>query len=77
MSTPSVFLLNMLSDTRKKADFPKMAEQGPMAIAMRLRNQLQSVYKLDPLRNEASVDIRGNSSIRRGQWGLFDRSRAG
>lgn len=45
----------MLSDTRKKADFPKMAEQGPMAIAMRLRNQLQSVYKLDPLRNEASV----------------------
>ncbi|XP_024238838.1 polycomb group RING finger protein 1 isoform X1 [Oncorhynchus tshawytscha] len=29
-----------------------MAEQGPMAIAMRLRNQLQSVYKLDPLRNE-------------------------
>lgn len=23
-----------------------------MAIAMRLRNQLQSVYKLDPLRNE-------------------------
>lgn len=31
-----------------------MAEQGPMAIAMRLRNQLQSVYKLDPLRNEVS-----------------------
>lgn len=25
-----------------------------MAIAMRLRNQLQSVYKLDPLRNEVS-----------------------
>lgn len=23
-----------------------------MAIAMRLRNQLQNVYKLDPLRNE-------------------------
>lgn len=27
---------------------------GPMAIAMRLRNQLQAVYKMDPLRNEAS-----------------------
>lgn len=26
-----------------------------MAIAMRLRNQLQSVYKLDPLRNEVST----------------------
>lgn len=26
---------------------------GPMAIAMRLRNQLQAVYKMDPLRNEA------------------------
>lgn len=38
--------------TRKYAGFPKMAEQGPMAIAMRLRNQLQNVYKLDPLRNE-------------------------
>ncbi|XP_073199251.1 polycomb group RING finger protein 1 isoform X2 [Lepidochelys kempii] len=25
---------------------------GPMAIAMRLRNQLQAVYKMDPLRNE-------------------------
>ncbi|TRZ05362.1 hypothetical protein HGM15179_021745, partial [Zosterops borbonicus] len=25
-----------------------------MAIAMRLRNQLQAVYKMDPLRNEAS-----------------------
>lgn len=24
-----------------------------MAIAMRLRNQLQAVYKMDPLRNEA------------------------
>ncbi|RXM34243.1 Polycomb group RING finger protein 1 [Acipenser ruthenus] len=32
-----------------------MAVQGPMAIAMRLRNQLQSVYKLDPLRNEVST----------------------
>lgn len=40
--------------TRKYAEFPKMAEQGPMAIAMRLRNQLQNVYKLDPLRNEVS-----------------------
>ncbi|MEQ2166242.1 hypothetical protein GOODEAATRI_025906 [Goodea atripinnis] len=26
-----------------------------MAIAMRLRNQLQSVYKLDPLRNELLI----------------------
>ncbi|XP_028445992.1 polycomb group RING finger protein 1 [Perca flavescens] len=34
-----------------------MAEQGPMAIAMRLRNQLQSVYKLDPLRNEVSGHV--------------------
>lgn len=25
---------------------------GQIAIAMRLRNQLQSVYKMDPLRNE-------------------------
>lgn len=33
-----------------------MAEQGPMAIAMRLRNQLQNVYKLDPLRNEVSKE---------------------
>ena len=28
-----------------------------MAIAMRLRNQLQSVYKLDPLRNEVSGHV--------------------
>ncbi|XP_036072213.1 polycomb group RING finger protein 1 isoform X2 [Oryzias melastigma] len=35
-----------------------MAEQGPMAIAMRLRNQLQSVYKLDPLRNEEKVKLK-------------------
>uniref|UniRef100_A0A8C1JBY3 Polycomb group RING finger protein 1 n=1 Tax=Cyprinus carpio TaxID=7962 RepID=A0A8C1JBY3_CYPCA len=35
-----------------------MAEQGPMAIAMRLRNQLQNVYKLDPLRNEEEVKIK-------------------
>uniref|UniRef100_A0A8C3PDM8 Polycomb group ring finger 1 n=1 Tax=Chrysemys picta bellii TaxID=8478 RepID=A0A8C3PDM8_CHRPI len=28
---------------------------GPMAIAMRLRNQLQAVYKMDPLRNEVRV----------------------
>lgn len=27
-----------------------------MAIAMRLRNQLQNVYKLDPLRNEVSKE---------------------
>ncbi|KAG1962325.1 polycomb group RING finger protein [Pimephales promelas] len=44
--------------TRKYAEFPKMAEQGPMAIAMRLRNQLQNVYKLDPLRNEEEVKIK-------------------
>lgn len=32
----------------------KMAspQGGQIAIAMRLRNQLQSVYKMDPLRNE-------------------------
>lgn len=42
---------------RKYAKFQKMAEQGPMAIAMRLRNQLQSVYKLDPLRNEVSCRV--------------------
>uniref|UniRef100_A0A3Q3VR38 Polycomb group RING finger protein 1 n=1 Tax=Mola mola TaxID=94237 RepID=A0A3Q3VR38_MOLML len=35
-----------------------MAEQGPMAIAMRLRNQLQSVYKLDPLRSEEEVKLK-------------------
>uniref|UniRef100_A0A8C5GRZ2 Polycomb group RING finger protein 1 n=1 Tax=Gouania willdenowi TaxID=441366 RepID=A0A8C5GRZ2_GOUWI len=35
-----------------------MADQGPMAIAMRLRNQLQSVYKLDPLRNEEEVKLK-------------------
>uniref|UniRef100_A0A8C9L8K6 Polycomb group RING finger protein 1 n=1 Tax=Pavo cristatus TaxID=9049 RepID=A0A8C9L8K6_PAVCR len=32
---------------------------GPMAIAMRLRNQLQAVYKMDPLRNEASGAVLG------------------
>ncbi|TRY85044.1 hypothetical protein DNTS_010313 [Danionella cerebrum] len=50
-----------LSVTRKCGEFPKMAEQGPMAIAMRLRNQLQNVYKLDPLRNEHLVQtcVRG------------------
>ncbi|XP_027692210.1 polycomb group RING finger protein 1 isoform X1 [Vombatus ursinus] len=31
---------------------------GPMAIAMRLRNQLQSVYKMDPLRNEEEVRVK-------------------
>ncbi|XP_072263102.1 polycomb group RING finger protein 1 [Pyxicephalus adspersus] len=29
-----------------------MAASGDTMIAMRLRNQLQSVYKMDPLRNE-------------------------
>ncbi|KTG47608.1 hypothetical protein cypCar_00000639 [Cyprinus carpio] len=42
----------------KYAEFPKMADQGPMAIAMRLRNQLQNVYQLDPLRNEEEVKIK-------------------
>ncbi|XP_044129968.1 polycomb group RING finger protein 1 isoform X1 [Bufo gargarizans] len=32
--------------------------QGPMVIAMRLRNQLQSVYKMDPLRNEEVVKVK-------------------
>ncbi|XP_030306479.1 polycomb group RING finger protein 1 isoform X3 [Calypte anna] len=31
---------------------------GPMAIAMRLRNQLQAVYKMDPLRNEEEVKVK-------------------
>lgn len=44
---------------------------GQIAIAMRLRNQLQSVYKMDPLRNE----VQG----RRGDcWGpLAVRTQAG
>lgn len=33
----------------------KMAEREPMATAMRLRNQLQSVYGVDPLRNEVGT----------------------
>lgn len=40
-----------------------MAEQGPMAIAMRLRNQLQNVYKLDPLRNEVSKESLSRPSV--------------
>ncbi|XP_048852470.1 polycomb group RING finger protein 1-like isoform X5 [Brienomyrus brachyistius] len=36
----------------------KMAEREPMATAMRLRNQLQSVYGLDPLRNEEEVKVK-------------------
>lgn len=51
----------------------KMAspQGGQIAIAMRLRNQLQSVYKMDPLRNE----VQG----RRGYcWGLLAvRAQAG
>ncbi|KAG7458691.1 hypothetical protein MATL_G00223310 [Megalops atlanticus] len=35
-----------------------MAAQEPMAIVMRLRNQLQSVYRLDPLRNEEEVKMK-------------------
>ncbi|XP_030046744.1 polycomb group RING finger protein 1 isoform X1 [Microcaecilia unicolor] len=35
-----------------------MATQGSMVIAMRLRNQLQSVYKMDPLRNEEEVKVK-------------------
>ncbi|XP_070612860.1 polycomb group RING finger protein 1 isoform X3 [Erythrolamprus reginae] len=31
---------------------------APMAIAMRLRNQLQAVYKMDPLRNEEEVKVK-------------------
>ncbi|KAJ8398902.1 hypothetical protein AAFF_G00418100 [Aldrovandia affinis] len=50
MTTP------LLSGSEPKV--PKMAAQGPMAIAMRLRNQLQSVYKLDPLRNEEEVKLK-------------------
>ncbi|KAJ8382571.1 hypothetical protein SKAU_G00033490 [Synaphobranchus kaupii] len=50
---------------------PKMAAQGPMAIAMRLRNQLQSVYKLDPLRNEKAKGGSACMSVRIG--GAMDR----
>lgn len=35
----------------------KMAVEEPMALPMRLRNQLQSVYELDPLRNEVSLSF--------------------
>ncbi|XP_064408749.1 polycomb group RING finger protein 1 [Latimeria chalumnae] len=35
-----------------------MAAQGSMAITMRLRNQLQSVYKMDPLRSEEEVKVK-------------------
>ncbi|XP_051894863.1 polycomb group RING finger protein 1 isoform X4 [Pristis pectinata] len=35
-----------------------MAVDAPMANAMRLRNQLQTVYKLDPLRNEEEVKVK-------------------
>ncbi|XP_078717708.1 polycomb group RING finger protein 1 [Lampetra fluviatilis] len=35
-----------------------MASDTPLANAMRLRNQLQSVYKLDPLRNEEEVNVK-------------------
>ncbi|KAG9344113.1 hypothetical protein JZ751_012595 [Albula glossodonta] len=35
-----------------------MAAQEPMAIAMRLRNQFQSVYGLDPLRNEEEAKVK-------------------
>ncbi|XP_028844930.1 polycomb group RING finger protein 1 [Denticeps clupeoides] len=35
-----------------------MAVQEPMALPMRLRNQLQSVYELDPLRNEGEVKLK-------------------
>ncbi|KAL1768061.1 polycomb group RING finger protein 1 [Sigmodon hispidus] len=34
------------------------AQGGQIAIAMRLRNQLQSVYKMDPLRNEEEVRVK-------------------
>lgn len=40
---------------------------GQIAIAMRLRNQLQSVYKMDPLRNEVQgrrVDFWGPVAVR-------------
>ncbi|CAI9537404.1 unnamed protein product [Staurois parvus] len=35
-----------------------MAAPGDTMIAMRLRNQLQSVYKMDPLRNEEVVKVK-------------------
>lgn len=39
-----------------------------MAIAMRLRNQLQAVYKMDPLRNEASGRTGREGGTRRRRW---------
>lgn len=49
----------------------KMAspQGGQIAIAMRLRNQLQSVYKMDPLRNEVQGRqgyCRGRLAVRTG-----------
>ena len=39
--------------SRPRSAFKMASPQGgQIAIAMRLRNQLQSVYKMDPLRNE-------------------------
>uniref|UniRef100_A0A8C4QNA6 Polycomb group RING finger protein 1 n=1 Tax=Eptatretus burgeri TaxID=7764 RepID=A0A8C4QNA6_EPTBU len=35
-----------------------MAADAPLANAMRLRNQLQAVYRLDPLRNEEEVRVK-------------------
>uniref|UniRef100_UPI00358F99DE polycomb group RING finger protein 1-like n=1 Tax=Myxine glutinosa TaxID=7769 RepID=UPI00358F99DE len=35
-----------------------MAANAPLANAMRLRNQLQAVYRLDPLRNEEEVRVK-------------------
>ena len=52
-----------------------MAEQGPTAIATRLRNQLQSVYSLDPLRNEVSPVYR-EPPIRTGPQSGGERGRS-
>ncbi|XP_055521003.1 polycomb group RING finger protein 1 isoform X2 [Leucoraja erinacea] len=44
--------------TREAGRRSAMAVDAPMANAMRLRNQLQTVYKLDPLRNEEEVKVK-------------------
>ncbi|KAJ8335751.1 hypothetical protein SKAU_G00390930 [Synaphobranchus kaupii] len=50
--------MTTVSQSGSENEVPKMAAQEPMAIAMRLRNQLQSVYRLDPLRNEEEAKLK-------------------
>ncbi|XP_064191293.1 polycomb group RING finger protein 1-like isoform X4 [Anguilla rostrata] len=50
--------MTTVSQSGNEPEVPKMAAQEPMSIAMRLRNQLQSVYRLDPLRNEEEAKLK-------------------